>query len=43
MVRLELDADTTARTLERRIADAGVVEAGEAMCVPALVEVGGRT
>jgi transposase-like protein len=37
---LRLDADTAARTVERRFADAGVVAAWEALCVPALVEVG---
>jgi DNA-binding transcriptional MerR regulator len=37
---LRLDTDTVTRTVERRIAAAGVVEAWEVLCVPALVEVG---
>jgi DNA-binding transcriptional MerR regulator len=37
---LRLDADTVTRTVERRIAAVGVVEAWEMLCVPALVEVG---
>jgi DNA-binding transcriptional MerR regulator len=37
---LRLDADTVTRTVERRIAAVGVVEAWETLCVPALVEVG---
>lgn len=37
---LRLDADTVTRTVERRIAAVGVVEAWEVLCVPALVEVG---
>lgn len=37
---LRLDADAVTRTVERRIAAAGVVEAWEMLCVPALVEVG---
>ncbi len=37
---LRLDADTVTRTVERRIAAVGVVEAWEMLCVPALVDVG---
>jgi MerR family transcriptional regulator, light-induced transcriptional regulator len=39
---MRLDADTVTRAVERRIAAAGVVEAWEVLCVPALVEVGRR-
>jgi DNA-binding transcriptional MerR regulator len=37
---LRRDADTVTRTVERRIDAAGVIEAWEMLCVPALVEVG---
>jgi DNA-binding transcriptional MerR regulator len=40
---LRLDADTVTRTVERCIATAGVVQAWDLLCVPALVEVGRRT
>jgi hypothetical protein len=40
---LRLDADTVCRTVERCIATAGVVQAWDLLCVPALVEVGRRT
>jgi MerR family transcriptional regulator, light-induced transcriptional regulator len=40
---LRLDADMVTRTVERRIAAVGVVEAWEMLCVPALVEMGRRT
>ena len=40
---LRLDADTVCRTVERCIATAGVVQAWDLLCVPALVEMGRRT
>jgi DNA-binding transcriptional MerR regulator len=40
---LRLDADTVTRTVERCIAAAGVVQAWDLLCVPALVEMGRRT